>query len=147
MSALLSRCTFQDRDGNVLDKDEVVLKSEKIALYFSGHFCAPCRQFTPLLKDFYAEVNEDEKMLEIIFVSLDKSKEDQETYHKEHSDWPRIAFDDEEIRLALKAEMGVEKIPALVILDNDKIKAKFTDGVNDVKNMGPMAYDLKWRDS
>ncbi len=147
MSTLLSKCTFQDRDGNVLDTETVIAKSGTIALYFSGHFCVPCRQFTPLLKDFYTEVNEDDKKLEVIFVSLDKSKEEQEEYHKEHCDWPRISFDDSEIRLALKQEMGVEKIPALIVLDNNKDKPQFIDGVNDVRNMGPMAFDMKWRDS
>lgn len=79
MSALLSKCTFQDREGNVLDTETVLAKSGMIALYFSGHFCAPCRQFTPLLKEFYEEVNEDEaNKLEVIFVSLDNSKEEQQ---------------------------------------------------------------------
>jgi nucleoredoxin len=97
-----------------------------------------------MLKDFYDEVNEDEKKVEIIYVSLDKNQEEQEKYHNEHGNWPRIAFSDEEARANLKAKYGVEKIPAIVVLDDAKENAKFTDGVNDVRNMGPMAYDMKW---
>lgn len=144
MVSILSSCTFFDRSGAPVDKASILDKPEKVALYFSGHFCAPCRTFTPLLKDFYDEVNEDEKKLEIIFVSLDKSQAEQEQYHSEQGDWPRIAFADEAARLALKTQMGVEKIPALVILDETKETARFADGVNDVKNLGPMALDLKW---
>jgi thiol-disulfide isomerase/thioredoxin len=29
---------------------------ELVLYYFSAHWCPPCRQFTPLLKDFYEEV-------------------------------------------------------------------------------------------
>ena len=143
-SEILSKCTLLDRKGNKVD-NEVLNRADKIALYFSGHFCAPCRSFTPMLKEFYEEVNEDEKKLEIIFVSLDKSKAAQEEYHSvDQGNWPRIAFEDEAARLELKALMGVEKIPALVILDQSKLSAQFVDGVNDVKNMGPMALDMKW---
>ena len=144
MSTLLSNCTLLDRNGHSIDKTAVIARPEKIALYFSAHFCAPCRQFTPALKEFYDEVNEDEKKLEIIFVSLDKTEEEAESYHREHGNWPRVSYDDEDVRMQLKEKLGVEKIPALIVLDNEKENAKFTDGVNDVKNMGPMAFDMKW---
>ena len=141
---ILSNCTLLDRNGQPIDKTAALARPETIALYFSGHFCAPCRQFTPLLKEFYDEVNEDDKKLEIVFVSLDKTKEDAEKYHSEHGNWPRIDYDNETARLELKEKLGVEKIPALIVLDESKENAKFIDGVNDVKNMGPMAFDMKW---
>ena len=144
MSSLLSDCTLLDKSGNPVDKTVVLARPDKVALYFSGHFCAPCRTFTPLLREFYDDVNEDEKRLEIIFVSLDKNQQDQEAYHREHGNWPRVAWENEEQRSKLKEVMRVEKIPALIILDNEKENAKFCDGVNDVKNMGPMALDMKW---
>ena len=89
-------------------------------------------------------MNEDDKKLEIIFVSLDKTREQAESYHKEHGNWPRVSYDNEEARLQLKEKLGVEKIPALIVLDDEKENAKITDGFNDVKNMGPMAFDMKW---
>ena len=137
---ILKTCALLNKKGEKVD----LATDTPLALYFSGHFCAPCLTFTPLLKDFYEEVNEDDKKIEIIFVSLDKTVEEQEAYHKEHGDWPRIAFSNESERQALKSLMGVEKIPALIVLDDSKKAAKYTDGVNDVRNMGPMALDLKW---
>ena len=143
MSSVLSACTLLDRQGNKLD-NTTVLSAERVALYFSANFCKPCHEFLPSLKDFYEEVNEDGKKVELIFVSLDKSQEEQESYHKQMGNWPRISYDDEEARLGLKAKYGVEKIPSIIVLDNDKESAKCSDGVNDVRNMGPMAFDMKW---
>lgn len=144
MSRIISNCTLLDRNGSAVDSASVLGKPATVALYFSANFCKPCHEFLPMLKDFYDEVNEDEKKVEIIYVSLDKNQDEQEKYHKDHGNWPRIAFADEEARANLKAKYGVEKIPAIVVLDDSKENAKFTDGVNDIRNMGPMAYDMKW---
>lgn len=142
---ILDNCTLLDRNGHIFDKSSVLANPDtRVALFFSANFCKPCHEFLPLLKDFYDEVNEDGKKLEIIFVSLDKTQEEQETYHKNHGNWPRISFADETSRLELKNKLGVEKIPALVVLDERKDEAKYRDGVNDVRNMGPMAFEMKW---
>lgn len=143
MASLLNSCSLTDREGKELDKS-VLAKAERVALYFSADFCKPCHEFLPILKDFYDEVNDDGKRLEVIFVSLDKSEEEQEKYHKQMGNWPKIAYANGDVRLGLKAKYSVEKIPSIIVLDNDKESAKFTDGVNDVRNMGPMAFDMKW---
>ena len=141
---ILDKCTLLNRNGDPVETS-VLDKPERVALFFSANFCKPCHEFLPLLKDFYEEVNEDgTKKVEVVFVSLDKSQAEQETYHKAHGDWPRISFLNEAERLELKNHLGVEKIPALVILDETNENAKFKDGVNDVRNMGPMAFEMKW---
>jgi nucleoredoxin len=43
-------------------------------------WCPPCKAFTPLLIDFYNEINMDEKQLEIIFVSHDKKEDEFKGY-------------------------------------------------------------------
>ena len=145
MASILSKSTLLRQDGSPVDSVEFVASANRIALYFSGHFCAPCRSFTPSLKEFVEEVNEDHKNLDMVFVSLDKNEEDQIRYHSEEmGDWPRVAFSDETSRTELKEKYGVEKIPALIVLGQDKETLQIRDGVNDVKNMGPMAYEMKW---
>ena len=47
--------------------------AEVVFLYFSAHWCPPCKQFTPLLANLYKDINKNNKRFEIIFVSLDKT--------------------------------------------------------------------------
>ena len=69
--------------------------------------CPPCRKFTPMLHTLYDEVNEDGKKLEIIFVSSDKSAEEQGEYMQAmHGDWLRVNFGSD-VRGKLKARYGV----------------------------------------
>ena len=51
--------------------NEVLAGKEVIGLYFSAHWCPPCRGFTPALGKFYDSIK-DAKNFEIIFVSSDR---------------------------------------------------------------------------
>lgn len=52
-----------------------LLKNAKvIGIYFSASWCGPCRQFTPILSEFYKYVNKhDKNNFEIIFASRDRA--------------------------------------------------------------------------
>jgi nucleoredoxin len=70
--------TFIDQDGDV--NDESIKDSGVLCLYFSAHWCPPCNEFTPKLGEFYREINKEcehiqDKIIEIIFVSCDKTEE------------------------------------------------------------------------
>ena len=41
------------KNGEVVNADEVLAEKKIIAYYFSAHWCPPCRNFTPILADFY----------------------------------------------------------------------------------------------
>lgn len=70
-----------------------------VGLYFSAHWCPPCRQFTPILKDFHAELKESDADFEIIFVSFDRSESDLKKYLEEsHGDWYHLPFGSEKIQ-------------------------------------------------
>lgn len=86
-----------------------------ILFYFSAHWCPPCRQFTPMLKDFYEEVDN----VEIVFVSSDRSNEDMLSYMKEsHGDWLATEHGSS-LTNDLKQKFGIQGIPTLVVVKPD----------------------------
>ena len=94
------------------------LTGKYIGLYFSAHWCPPCRKFTPILSDVYKVLREAKKEFEIIFVSSDSSaREFTESF--ETMPWAAIPFDNDEVRMQLKSSFGVSGIPMLVILAPD----------------------------
>ena len=97
--------------------DEVIEKKKLIALYFSAHWCGPCRKFTPQLVEFYNRVAPQHPEFEIIFVSNDRSAGAMEAYMRDlKMPWPAIDFAKLPNKSALKKYAG-EGIPCLVLLD------------------------------
>ena len=98
-------------DVSVLDAVPVV------ALYFSAHWCPPCKMFTPLLATHYAAINAGQKQLEVVFVSADQSEDEFKNYYAEQP-WLSVQFDADNLGdIADKFE--VTTIPALIILNKD----------------------------
>merc|ERR1739842_16477 len=70
------------KDGTVVSADSAMEEKKIILFYFSAHWCPPCRQFTPVLADFYNELVNNSEPLEVVFVSSDKSPEELMVYMK-----------------------------------------------------------------
>ena len=97
--------------------DEALEKKKLIALYFSAHWCAPCRKFTPELVDYYNRVATQHPEFEIVFVSFDKSQFAMETYMREaNMPWPAIDFPKLGGKEAIRKYAG-KGIPCLVLVD------------------------------
>lgn len=104
--------------GSVAHFDDSTLENKKlIGLYFSAHWCGPCRKFTPDLVAYYNRVIPEHPEFEIIFVSSDKSSFGMETYMREtNMPWPAIEFQ----KIAGKSEImkyAGSGIPCLVLVD------------------------------
>ncbi len=113
-----------------------------IGIYFSAHWCGPCRAFTPKLVEFRRECAKKNYSFEVVFVSLDKTEEDMAGYMKEASvPWPAVSFTAKE-RKALQENYGIRGVPTLVILDQTgRVITK--NGRMDVVNGGVKAYS-RW---
>jgi nucleoredoxin len=95
-----------------------IVSWQYLGLYFSAHWCGPCRSFTPLLVKFYNDrkaAGKDD--FEVIFVSSDDSLDSYESYLR---DMPWLAIPYQDVRVGhLKRHFKIDGIPALVILDPD----------------------------
>ena len=110
-------------------------KKKYVALYYSAHWCGPCRKFTPQLVEYYNRVAAAHPEFEIIFVSSDRSRFGWETYIRE-TKMPWLAVDyDQLAELAGVKELGGKSIPSLLVLDSGShIVASSYDGE---KYLGP----------
>merc|ERR1712038_1935249 len=73
--------TLIKADGLKVLGSQALAEKSIVCLYFSAHWCPPCRGFTPVLKDFYKEAKE--QGVEIIFVSSDEDSNAMMSYMKE----------------------------------------------------------------
>ncbi|KAL3694129.1 hypothetical protein R1sor_007780 [Riccia sorocarpa] len=108
-----------------------------IGIYFSAHWCPPCRNFTPILAKVYKQLKDEGKHFEIVFVSWDRSAEDFKEYFGQMP-WLAIPFGDKG-KKALEKVYSVEGIPNLVILDSDG-KVQQDDAVAVISEFKAEAY-------
>ncbi|EKU21455.1 tsa family domain-containing protein [Nannochloropsis gaditana CCMP526] len=95
------------------------LAGSVVGVYASAHWCAPCRQFTPQLANFYRGLQGAGKAFEIVFVSLDQEKEAFELYF-ESMPWLAIPWEGGEgEREALMRMYQITSVPRLLIFGRD----------------------------
>jgi nucleoredoxin len=106
------------KNGNLVScYDEELTPKQIYGLYFSAHWCGPCRKFTPQLVAYYNQIAHDHSEFEIIFVSADKSADGMATYMRESGmPWPAIEYGKLANVAALQKYAG-RGIPDLVIVD------------------------------
>ena len=108
----------QWHNGAVTRFDDAPLEKKKLfLLYFSAHWCAPCRAFTPGLVTFYNDAVAKHPELELIFVSLDRTPFGMETYMRDtNMPWPAIDYQKLPSKQTIMKYAG-EGIPDLVLVD------------------------------
>ncbi len=103
------------RDGRHVTPTEA-LKDRVVVLYWSAHWCPPCRTTTPRLVTIYEECRAAGKPFEIVFISWDS---DQAAYTKylEGMPWWALPFDDVERQERLTKLFKVRGIPQCILFD------------------------------
>jgi len=130
--------TLTDAAGGEVSRD--VLKGKMVGIYFSAKWCPPCRAFTPGLVKFR---DDNQKDIEIVFVSSDRSTEAQRDYMTSYGmKWPPT--ENQSSDSAKLADMfKVRGIPALIIIGADG-KLVTADGRMDLHE-NPDAALAKWK--
>ena len=88
-----------------------------LGVYFSAHWCGPCRGFTPKLINFYEVANKDQKQIEIIFVSADRSEGEFNEYYGTMP-WKSIPFGHEAID-NLNDCFEIQGIPSFLVFNKE----------------------------
>ncbi|DAZ99977.1 TPA: hypothetical protein N0F65_001981 [Lagenidium giganteum] len=87
-----------------------------VAIYFSAHWCPPCRGFTPVLSTFYEDLIEEHPDAEVVFVSADRDSASFGAYFKEMP-FVALPFEQRNLKSALSAKYGVSSIPTVLFLN------------------------------
>ncbi|KAL6351644.1 hypothetical protein AAG906_040998 [Vitis piasezkii] len=104
----------------VIGKDRVKipvsdLVGKNILLYFSAHWCPPCRAFLPKLIEAYQNIKAKDEAFEVIFISSDR---DQASFDEFFSGMPWLAlpFGDKR-KASLGRTFKVRSIPKLIAVE------------------------------
>lgn len=84
-------------------------------MYFSAHWCPPCKAFTPKLSEAYTKLKSERSDFELVFVSSDKDEGSFQEYFGEMT-FCALPFQLRDVKNQLSKNYGVRGIPALVSL-------------------------------
>ena len=118
-------------DSNGAEVSKAVLAGKTIGIYFSAHWCPPCRTFTPKLVKFR---DANKKDFEVVFVSSDRSPKAQMDYMKKTGmKWYTMPHRSSAAN-ALAKKYGISGIPSLIVVSpqGKTITKDSRQGVRDV---------------
>jgi len=95
--------------------DYKTLNNKYLMLYFSAHWCPPCRAFTPRLSEAYTKMKAERDDFDLVFVSSDRDEESFNEYF-ESMTFCALPFEYRDTKAALSKMFGVSGIPCLVML-------------------------------
>ncbi|KAK6133621.1 hypothetical protein DH2020_032651 [Rehmannia glutinosa] len=101
------------KDGIKIPVSDLVGKN--ILLYFSAHWCPPCRAFMPKLIQAYQEINKKHNSLEVIFISSDRDQTSFDDFFSKMP-WLALPFGDKR-KESLSRLFKVRGIPTAVAID------------------------------
>lgn len=126
-TAAMARANFFDQIKGDLGGPAVEGTPKYTALYFSAHWCPPCRMFTPKLVEWYNKFKAEHPDFELVFVSSDRDEAAMDEYIKgDKMPWPYAKFDkaqDDTFR-----KFSSDGIPYLVLIDSEGKALTAKDG-------------------
>ncbi|CBZ29253.1 tryparedoxin-like protein [Leishmania mexicana MHOM/GT/2001/U1103] len=145
---------FENAAVELLRKEGTVAAAEALAgktyvlVYFSAHWCPPCRSFTPKLKAFY-EKHHVTHSFQVLFISSDSSPDEMKTYFNEaHGDWLALQYKDAQtIGREWAQQHGLVSIPSLLVLENNAERRLVTSYGRDMVLRDPEAQSFPWHNA
>eukprot|EP00455_Lapot_gusevi_P031734 TRINITY_DN3454_c0_g1_i1.p1 TRINITY_DN3454_c0_g1~~TRINITY_DN3454_c0_g1_i1.p1 ORF type:complete len:163 (-),score=17.45 TRINITY_DN3454_c0_g1_i1:7-495(-) len=113
------------------------LQGSVVGIYFSAHWCPPCRHFTPYLSEVYKSIRESGQKFEVVFCSTDYNYEDYLNYFSTMP-WLAVPYGDSKVS-QLAREFSLSNIPCLILIDaNGEIITKSGHGA--VSDLGAAGF-------
>ncbi|KAF0714817.1 Aste57867_3669 [Aphanomyces stellatus] len=123
---------LQTKDG-LKPTEEVLAGKKYVGIYFSAHWCPPCKAFTPMLADTYEQfIEDDHNDFALVFVSSDKQVSQFDEYYAEMPFFA-LPYSDRAQKDVLAKKFEVKTIPTLAFL-NEAGELVTTEGRNLVQN-------------
>lgn len=113
------------------------LVGKNILLYFSAHWCPPCRAFLPKLVEAYHKIKAKDDAFEVIFISSDRDQSSFDEFFSKMP-WLAIPFGDDR-KGSLSRLFKVRGIPMLVAIGRTG-RTLTTEARNLVMSHGADAY-------
>ena len=110
-----------------VDTSEFTGEGKVVGLYFSAHWCPPCRGFTPVLAEKYKKWKEAGANFEIVFISSDRDQKSFDEYYSEMP-WLALDFSNRDLKTTCSSKFGVSGIPCLVFLNGNTGEIITKDG-------------------
>jgi len=129
-------------DRSTSTPTDALAGKEVVMLYFSAHWCPPCRQFTPKLITLYRKLQTDSKSVELVFCSLDNSQEEYDEYTSDMP-WLCMPFDAKESK-EMARKYKADGIPHLVVIDGVSGEVITPNGTQEVQ-MDADGQKFPWR--
>lgn len=136
---------LETKEGGAVRAVDVLRDANYVLVYFSAHWCPPCRDFTPLLKNFY-EQHHAKKNFEIVFLSFDKSEKEMRNYFKtEHGNYYCLPYKDAKTMSRVWMDTyGFTTIPTLLLFYNHHPRKLITRRGREMVESDPAAENFPW---
>jgi len=125
---------------------EEVRKNKYLMLYFSAHWCPPCRGFTPKFAEWYkknkAKKDGTDQSFDVVFISSDRDQKAFDEYYGEQP-WLALPHSARDLKEKISDSFDVQGIPTLVVLDCETGKVVTDSGRGGVMT-DPDAEKFPW---
>ena len=102
--------------SGTVNTSEALAGKKHVMIYFSAHWCPPCRGFTPVLAEKFS-AKADANGIAVVFVSSDRDQAAFDEYFGSMP-WLALPFSERDAKQKLGEKYGVSGIPCLVVLDD-----------------------------
>uniref|UniRef100_A0A8C3J998 Nucleoredoxin like 1 n=1 Tax=Calidris pygmaea TaxID=425635 RepID=A0A8C3J998_9CHAR len=126
------------------------LENKVLLLYFGAGRCPRCRQFSPILKDFFLRLTEEfhverAAQLGLVYVSRDETEEEQRAFLRSMPRrWLALPFGDT-FKKELELRFGVAEVPAVVVLKPTG-EVILANAVEEIRRLGPSCF-RNWQEA